>query len=267
MFGKIKEGTLQFEDSSMHYAAFGKGSRPLVIVPGLSDGLRTIKGTGPLLWFLYRSFAREYRIWVFSRKNELVPGMTTRDMARDQAAAMDKLNITGARVMGISQGGMISQWLAIDYPKQVEKLVLVVTLSRQNETIQKVVRNWIQLAEEERYGDLAVDTMEKAYSEKALRKWRPFYWLVRRTGTPVSKERFLIQANSCITHNAYTELNKIKCPTLITGGGEDKIVGEAWVQQEMADNIANSQLIIYPDLGHDAFTTKDFNPRALNFLR
>lgn len=267
MFGKIKEGTIQIENSHMHYAAFGKGSRPLVIIPGLSDGLRTIKGTGLLLWFLYRSFAKEYRVWVFSRKNELEPGMTTREMARDQAAAMDKLEIKGAQMMGISQGGMISQWLAIDYREKVDRLVLVVTLSRQNETIQKVVRGWIALAEQELYGDLAVDTMEQAYSEKALRKWQPFYWLVRRTGKPVSKERYLIQANSCITHNAHAELKKIICPTLIIGGGEDKIIGGAGVQQEMADNITDNQLVLYPDLGHDAYTAGDFNGRVLDFLQ
>lgn len=35
-----------------------------------------------------------------------------------------------AEVMGVSQGGMIAQYLAIDYPELVEKLVLV-TSSKQ----------------------------------------------------------------------------------------------------------------------------------------
>ncbi|UNC92114.1 alpha/beta fold hydrolase [Candidatus Contubernalis alkaliaceticus] len=263
----IKEGVLQIEDSNMHYVSLGKGNKPLIIIPGLSDGLKTVKGTGMLMWLMYRGFAKEYRVWIFSRKNQLKPGMTTREMAQDQAAAMDILNLNNAVVMGVSQGGMISQWLAIDSPEKVKKLVLVVTLSRQNQTIQKVVVNWIDMAENERYGDLAVDTMEKAYIEKALRKWRPFYWLIRRTGKPVSKERYLIQANSCITHNAYPELSKIKCPTLIAGGGEDKIVGGAEVQQEMAEHIPDNQLLIYPDLGHDAYTAKNFITKVLDFLR
>ncbi|MDO9535331.1 MAG: alpha/beta hydrolase [Bacillota bacterium] len=268
MPGLVKEGTIQVGGSDMHYVAFGKGTTPLVIIPGLGDGLRTVKGTGLLMWLIYRKYAREYRVWIFSRKNELEPGFTTREMAREQAEAMDKLNIQSAYIMGVSQGGMISQWLAVDHPQKVSKLVIVVSRSRQNETVQEVVGNWIKMAEQERYGELAIDTMEKAHTEKYLRKWRPFYWLVKRTGKPVSKERFLIQANSCLTHDAYGELDKIKCPTLVIGGGDDKIIGGPESQQEMADAIPHSRLILYPELGHGAYAeAKDFHTQVLDFLR
>ena len=33
----------------------------------------------------------------------------------------------------------------------------------------------------------------------------------------------------------------------------------------MADDIANSQLIIYPNLGDDAYTAEDFNSRVMDF--
>jgi len=32
--------------------------------------------------------------------------------------------------MGISQGGMIAQWLAIDYPENIIKLAIVISVSR-----------------------------------------------------------------------------------------------------------------------------------------
>jgi len=78
--------------------------------------------------------------------------------------------------------------------------------------------------------------------------------------------RFIIQAISCLTHNAYQELNKIKCPTLIIGGGADKIIGGVEVPQEMAKAIPESKIIIYPELGHDA-DTKKFSSDCTGFFK
>jgi len=238
-----------------------------VAVPGLSEGLRTVKGTGKMLWLMYRGFSRTHRMYVIGRKNELEKGYTTRDMADDLAAVMDKLDIVPAQVMGLSQGGMIAQWLAINHPEKISRLAIVISLARQNDTIQQTIGNWIEMVIEGRYEDFAIDMQEKNYTDKYLKKIRPFYWFLKRMGHPQSKERFLIQAESCITHDASAELSKIKCPTLIIGGGADKIVGGAEVQQEMAEAIKGSKLHIYPELGHGAFAeAKDFNDHLYSFF-
>ena len=67
-------------------------------------------------------------------------------MASDIAATMDILGITNADVFGVSQGGMIAQYLAIDRPDLVRKLVLAVTLSQNNDTVTQVVSSWIEMA-------------------------------------------------------------------------------------------------------------------------
>jgi pimeloyl-ACP methyl ester carboxylesterase len=189
-------------------------------------------------------------------------------MAKDLADAMDQLGIPEARVMGVSQGGMIAQWLAIDAPERVDRLTIAVSLATQNETVQAVVRNWVRLAEEDRFGDMAVDTMLKTYTEKGLRRWKPFMWLVRRTGRPQSKERFLVQARSCLTHDALSELGRIRCPTLVIGGARDRVVGGAETQEVMAAAIPASRLHVYPEYGHAAYEeAKDFNEVVLAFLR
>ncbi|MDW7739038.1 MAG: alpha/beta hydrolase [Bacillota bacterium] len=268
MPGRIIDSNIEIGKSTMNYVSFGKGSKPLVIIPGLSDGLRTVKGSGLMLWFFYKAYARDFRIWVFSRKNNLEPEYTTRDMAGDQAEAMDKLGLDTAYIMGVSQGGMISQWLAIDHPEKVKKLAIVISLARQNEVIQKVVTNWIDLAEKEKFGELSIDTMEKSFTEKYLKKYRLFLSLIKAIDKPQSKERFLIQANSCLTHNAYEQLSEIKCPTFIIGGGSDQVVGGPEVQEEMAAAIEDSRLKIYPHLGHGAYAeAPDFNEQILNFYK
>lgn len=265
--GNLQEKSVQIKDSKMHYICFGRGSQPLIIIPGLSDGLKTVKGTGPILWFTYRFLANSFRVYVFSRKEPLEPGCSTREMAADLAEAMDLVSIKNAMVMGVSQGGMISQWLAIDYPEKVDRLAIVISLARQNITFQEVISSWIDMAEREAYDELAVDMMEKNYTEAYLEKVRPFYGIIKKISRPKSKQRFLIQAESCRTHDSYSELPAIKCTTLVIGGGADKIVGGSETQQEMADAIKNSTLHIYPDFGHGVYAeAKDFGSRIFDFF-
>ena len=103
-----KGKTLYFNNKSMDYVTFGKGKKSLVIIPGLGDGLQTVKGKALLFSLSYRLLAKRYKIYVFSRINELRQGYTTRDMAADVAEAMEALKLDTAYVMGISQGGMIA---------------------------------------------------------------------------------------------------------------------------------------------------------------
>ncbi len=264
----VEERAVEINGTDMDYVSFGRGDKILVMIPGLSDGIKTVMGTGLMLRYIYRFLARDYRVYVFSRKNKLEKGYTTRGMARDLAQALDKLHIAPANVLGVSQGGMIAQWLAIDYPEKVLKLVIAISVSGQNEILQEVIKSWIKMASDERYDDLAIDMLEKTHSDSYLKKVRPFYWLVKRISKPQSKERFLIQAESCRTHDAYRELKKINCPAFVIGGGSDRVVGGLEVQQEMADAITGSRLFIYPHLGHGAYAeANDFGERICSFFK
>lgn len=266
MLLNAKNSTIAIDDTDMDYISFGKGKEILVILPGLGDGFTTVKGTALPFAMAYRMYAKNYKVYVFSRKNRLKQGYSTRDMAKDQAEVMNKLGIVKADIMGVSQGGMIAQYLAIDYPNLVNKLILAVTLSKQNETVQKVVSSMIEIAKHEDYKTLMMDTAEKSYSEKYLKKHRFLYSILGRVGKPKDFSRFLIQANSCISHNAYHELDKIESPTLIIGGDSDKMVGSN-SSVEIAERIRISELFIYKGLGHAAYEeAKDFNFKILDFL-
>ena len=50
-----KGKTLYFNNKSMDYVTFGKGKKPLVIIPGLGDGLATVKGMAQMLALAYRA--------------------------------------------------------------------------------------------------------------------------------------------------------------------------------------------------------------------
>ena len=72
----------------MYYVSFGSGDKKLIVLPGLSDGLATVRGTARLLYFPYRKHLKKYTVYMFSRKNKMPAGYTIREMAEDQAYVM-----------------------------------------------------------------------------------------------------------------------------------------------------------------------------------
>lgn len=146
MFYNAKEQLLEIQGVQMNYITFGKGTKPLILIQGLST--RSIKGAAFSLAYMYRIFAKDYKIYMFDRREDISDNITVRDLAADIAMAIDTLMITNADVFGVSQGGMIAQYLAIDRPDLVNQLVLAVTLSKNNETVERTVNDWIQITEQ-----------------------------------------------------------------------------------------------------------------------
>ena len=69
-----KNGCVKVGNIDMYYVAFGEGEKNLVVLPGLSDGLWTVKGKAWLLAGSYKRFFRDYTVYMFSRKNDMPKG-------------------------------------------------------------------------------------------------------------------------------------------------------------------------------------------------
>lgn len=264
---QAKNCYLDLPTGTQDYIRFGNGPKTLIMIPGVGDGLKTVKGMALPFAFLYRSLAKDFTVYVFSRRRVLSPGMTTREMAEDLNSAIEALGLSSAALAGVSQGGMIAQWLAIDHPDKVGKLVLTVTLSRPNATVQDVITRWTEMANRGDYRGIMMDTAERSYSEKRLKQSGLEYRMLGSLGKPKSFERFRIQAESCVTHDAYDLLERITCPTLVIGGKDDKIVtGQASV--EIAGRIPDCKLFLYDGLGHGLYEeAPDFLERVSAFCR
>ena len=262
-----KNGVLQIDNTTMDYIRFGSGARTLVILPGLGDGLRTVKGTALPMATMYREFAKDFTVYAFSRKNVLEPGYTTRDMARDLAEAMEQLGIQKADLFGVSMGGMIAQHFAADYPVKVGKLILTVTAARLNPIMEESITEWICCAKRGDHTALMDSNLRRIYSDDYYRKNRWMVPAVAKLTKPASYDRFFVQAEACLTHNAYEDLHRIQAPTLVIGGEQDKALGGE-ASGEIADQIPNCQLKMYPHGGHGLYEEeRDFNGLVLDFLR
>lgn len=267
MLYDAENGTVNLTDGQMEYIRFGRGSRALIMLPGLGDGLRTVKGTALPMAQMYREFAKEFTVYMFSRKETLPAGYTTRDMARDQAEAMEHLAISKADIFGVSMGGMIAQYLAVDFPEKVNKLILTVTCAEPNRLLTESIGEWMVLAKEGDHTAFMDSNLRRLYSEEYYQKNRWTVPLVGRLTKPKSYDRFLIQAEACLNHNVKAELHKILSPTLIVGGEKDMALGGE-ASREMAAIIPNARLKMYSQWGHGLYEEeKTFHALVLEFLR
>ena len=258
-----KTVTLKLDDITLDVARFGSGKRSLVIIPGLN--LRGVRGAAGALAWMYRIFVKDYTVYVIDRREEVPDGFTVRDIALDTARAMKALGIEHADVFGVSQGGMIAQYIAIEYPELVDKLVLAVTLSRSNPTVEEAVGNWIELAEKGDVSGIVKDMMPKMYSPGYLKKYGFMIPIVAKFAKVGDLGRFARLARACLTCETFDRLDEIKCPVLVIGGNEDKIVTPE-ASRETAEKLG-CEIYMYDGLGHAAYEeAKDFNDRILSFI-
>ena len=266
MLYQAKNGTLEIGGTAMEYIRFGTGNRILIMLPGLGDSLRSMKGTALPMALMYRMFAKDFTVYAFSRKTALPRGYTTRDMARDQAEAMDALGIRRADIFGVSMGGMIAQWLAIDFPEKVEKLILTVTAARPNPILKESIDEWVALAKAGDHAAFLESNLRRIYSEGYYRKNKWMLPLLGRLTKPKSYERLFIQAEACLTHDAFPDLPRITAPTLVIGGEKDLALGGD-ASREIAGAIPGAGLKMYAQWGHGLYEeAKDFHKLLLDTL-
>lgn len=263
---RSREKEIRIRDTVLRYIDTVRGDKILVIILGLSEGLKSVKGQAFTLGLYCRPFAKDYRVLLFGRPDEMQDGYSTRDMAQDVVYALKSIGVDKADFLGISQGGMIAQYIAIDTPDLVNRLVLAVTASRPSETLINAVNGWIEMARNDDYASLVEDTMAKTYTERHAKRYKLFMPIIKRMGKPKSFDRFIIQATAVRDHNAYDELHRITCPTLVIGGDDDRITGKRALE-DIADRIPDSTLVLYEGIGHGAFEEcKEYNRDIYRFL-
>ena len=266
MLYQAKNGTVELEKGRMDYLRFGTGGKIMILLPGLGEALQSIRGMALPMAFVYREFTKDFTVYMFARREPLTMGETTADMAEDLARAMEKLGITQADVVGVSMGGMIAQHLAIRYPEKVGKLVLAVTCGKSNETVAACMETWLDCARRGDHAALMDSNVKLIYSEDYYRKNKVLVPLMGKLTKPKSYDRFFIQAQACLTHDAAALLTRITAPTLVLGGEKDRVVGSE-AAPELAGAIPGAVLKVYPQWGHGLYEEeKSFNRTVREFL-
>lgn len=249
----------------LDYISFGSGRDVLIMLPGVGDGFKTAKGMAVPFAFMYRMFAVSFRVYVFSRRNDLPDGFTSADMADDLSNIMDALDIGAAHIFGVSQGGMIAQQMAIRHPEKVKSLVLAVTAARPTRIMREALESWLLMAERNDYKGIMLDTAERSYTGTYLERGKRMNKLIA-LAKPKSYERFRILCESCLSHDVYEDLPEIRCPVYIIGASLDRVLGPE-ASAEMHEAIPGSEIYMFEGYSHGVYEqAKDFNEMALRWL-
>ena len=255
--------TVKTDDFEMDYITFGTGGRAFVIIPGMS--MKKITLSAAAIAGGFRSFADKYTIYVFDRINNMPQGYSVHDMANDTACAMKMLGISDADMFGASQGGMIAQHIAIDYPELVHGLVLGSTMSRNNDISLKTMNKWIEMADKKDYAAINRDMFYRLFSDEFVEKYGKVINVMAKEGNAEECERFKTMAYACMGFDVYDSLERIKCPVLVIGAENDKALGGD-ASREMAKRLG-CEIYMYEKYGHGVYDeAPDYRDRMLEFF-
>jgi pimeloyl-ACP methyl ester carboxylesterase len=228
------------------------------------------------------AFGREYRTIALDQRDAgnsfLSSGFyTTADQADDAAAVLQALGVKKAFVVGISMGGMMALQLVVRHPELVAKLVLVSTSAggkgRSNADLRLtgilLVPSWLRNPGSRDPGQRAVRTYSMitapGYFQAHPEDAEKLADSSRRL--PTSYVAYQRQLRAAIRHDVAGRLHEIKVPTLVIHGDQDRLVPLA-NGRYLAQHIAGSRLIVYPNTGHILIMERanEFNRDVLAFL-
>lgn len=267
MAAHIKIETVKTDVFSMNYFKFGRGKEIFVILPGLS--VQSVMNSADAIAEAYKLLAERYTVYVFDRRKELPAEYSVYDMAADTVKAFGELDISKANIFGASQGGMIASVIAIEHPELVEKLILSSTSAKVTDSQFNTIEEWIRLAKENKAEDLYISFGKALYPKETFEQLRGALVDAAKTVTDEELTRFAVSAQALKGFDVTSDLNKIACPTLITGSDDDALLG-AYASEYIAEHLdknSDHKLYIYHGCGHAAYdTAADYKERILSFL-
>ncbi len=236
------------------YETHGAG-KPLVLISGL----------GYALWQWHRMvpfLVEHFQVITFDNRgvgqsDKPAGPYSAQMLAADTAGLLDALGIKKAIVMGHSMGGFIAQAMALDFPQKVEKLILCSTNFGGPHHIpvtaeaMKVLSDVTSDALTRFKNGLVVSTAP-GWAEKnpeMIEKW--IKWRVANPIDPAPYQAQLAIGLALMPEAAAfeTKLPRLNVPTLILFGAHDKVVPPANASL-LAEKIAGSKAVIFPDAGH-----------------
>jgi 3-oxoadipate enol-lactonase len=230
-------GTLPLADGGvLAYEVVGPGPGP---APGRGEApplllLRPLGGS-MALWGAFRArLAAGRRVVSFDprgagRSSAPPLGVTTRRMVRDAVALLDHLRVGAADVFGLSLGGMVASWLAIDEPRRVRRLVLASTVRRGLDISRRGMERALSLAgcalrptASEMEVCMAHRVLSVAFRRERPDEVRRIEAIVR--AGPASRLGLLQLAAAAALHDASSGLPGVTAPALLLWGERDALL-------------------------------------------
>lgn len=261
---KVQRGAVRTKDNEVDYFRFGTGDRQMVILPGM--GVKSVMLTAEGVAGAYRIFTDDFTVYCFDRPKILSENNSIGKMTDDTAEAMRQLGIKNACVFGASQGGMMAQYLAIVHPDLVGRLLLGSSCARLHPEAEQVMQRWMELAKQGDIDAFCDYFISVLFGKDFADKFGKFIKIAHSDVTPEDFRRFILLANACDDFDLYENLDKIKCPVLVLGAKNDRVL-TAEASVEIAEKLGCEYYLYGEEYGHCVFDeAPDFKQRMYEFF-
>jgi pimeloyl-ACP methyl ester carboxylesterase len=178
---------------------------------------------------------------------------SVRDYARFLSQFLSTLNVPRASVVGSSMGGWAALWLAVDFPRLIDKLVLVSPAGVHRAMEPSMPVDEVLRELENYYKSISGDVTGVKPSEEMTKAIKTIKEIDEACGFVPDIER---------------KLPEIKAPTLILWGKDDRVVPSSYADF-FARAIPDARVRLMEGAGHLPYIEKaeQFNKIATDFLR
>ena len=222
--------------------------------------------------------AAKHRVITFDNRgvgaSSGAPSASIEEMASDAIAFIKAMGLDQVYLFGFSMGGMIAQEIVQMEPQLVRRMILTGTGPAGGEGISEVarvtyldmLRGWLTFQDPKQF-------LFFTRTPAGIRAGKEFIRRLEERSENRDKKisvtalQAQLKALRRWAMKAPADLAKIHHPVLVANGDSDRMVPSKNTT-DLAQRLANSELIIYPDSGHGAVFQfhADFVPKALEFL-
>lgn len=253
--------------AEIYYEVHGAGE-PLLLVMG--------QGSDHHGWDLVRDdFGARHQVIVFDHRGTgqsgkpTEPPYSTRGFAADAIALLDHLGIQRAHCYGISMGGRICQWLAIEYPERVGAVVLGCTTPGNPHGIKRPPEVDAKMANRPANPEEAMRFLAEQMVSPGWLAQHPEYLaqLRKRAENPIPGFAQKLHYAASEGHDSWDRLPEITAPVLVIHGTEDLINPTANAPL-LADRMPGAELRLIEGGRHGFFIEfrEEAGPAVLDFL-
>ncbi len=245
------------DGSRLRYEVAGKRRDPaLVLVEGLGGTIEGWRRNVPEL--STELFVVAFHLRGNGRSDPPPEGVSVADLADDAVRLLDALSLERAHVFGFSFGGMVALRAALDRPDRVRSLVLGGTHPGGPHAVRSSARVPKDRPWEALYSPaFLLEHADQVATDRAIR--------ARYAQPPEARRR---QWEASRGFDAFDELGRVRAPTLVIHGTEDRVVDPRNARL-LAQRIPGAELALLEGAGHlfHAERPARTNAIVIDFLR
>jgi pimeloyl-ACP methyl ester carboxylesterase len=251
--------TVRVKDGEIYYEVHGQGQPFMFFSETACDGQ---------IWKLFQvpEFAKDHMVIVHDyrgtgKSSKPSTDYSTRMFCDDAVAVLDELKVKDAIVLGHSMGGRVAQWVALEYPGRVKKLILAST----GASFPNPVGLPLQMCKEmiewgyEKY--LREHTIEVGFTPEFVHthpdRVDAFFRVRLANLCPV--EFYLRHVLARQSHDTSGRLTHIRAPALVMVGereGDPKVVMSHRMSSDiLAKGIPGAKFVLLADQKHNYFAS------------